>query len=81
VGHEAWNPASDGALARATFLQPPPLPADAATTAVAERQRELESRIEDLKRRRATMPPAEYDAELERLLLELARLSARDRRP
>ena len=81
VGHEAWNPGSDGALARATFLQPPQLPADAATAAVAERQRELESRIEDLKRRRATMPPAEYDAELERLLLELARLSARDRQP
>jgi hypothetical protein len=81
VGHEAWNPGSDGALARATFLQPAPRPADAAAGAVAERQRELESRIEDLKRRRASMPPAEYDAELERLLLELARLSTRDRRP
>ena len=81
VGHEAGNPGSDGALARATFLQPPLLPADEAAAAVAERLRELESRIEDLKRRRTTMLPAEYDAELERLLLELARLSARDRRP
>jgi len=27
------------------------------------------------------MPPAEYDAELERLLLELARLSPRGHRP
>jgi len=81
VGHEASNPGSDGALARATFLQPPPLPADAAAAAVAKRQRELESGIEDLKRKRATMAPAEYDAELERLLLELARLSAQSRRP
>jgi hypothetical protein len=81
VGHEAWNPGSDGALARATFLQPPSIPANEAAAASAKRQRELESQIEDLKRRRASMPPAAYDAELERLLLELARVSARDRQP
>jgi len=81
VGHEAWNPGSDGALARATFLQPPPIPANDVAAASARRQRELESQIEDLKRRRAAMPAAAYDAELERLLLELARMSARERQP
>jgi hypothetical protein len=81
VGHEAWNPGSDGALARATFLQAPPAPADAVAAAAVKRQRELESQIEELKKRRASMAPAAYDAELERLLLELARLSARGRQP
>jgi hypothetical protein len=81
VGHEAWNPGSDGALARATFLQAPSIPANEIAAASARRQRELESQIEDLKSRRASMPPAAYDAELERLLLELARVSARERQP
>jgi hypothetical protein len=81
VGHEAWNPGSDGELARATFLQSPANPANEVAAASAKRQRELESQIEDLKRRRTSMPPAAYDAELERLLLELARVSARDRQP
>jgi hypothetical protein len=81
VGHEAWNPGADGALARATFLQPPPIPTGEVDATAARRQRELESQIEDLKRRRGAMSPAEYDAELERLLLELARLSSKGRRP
>jgi hypothetical protein len=81
VGHEAWTPGPDGALARATFLQPSSIPADAVAAAAVRRQRELESQIEDLKRRRASMPAAAYDAELERLLVELARVSAQGRRP
>jgi hypothetical protein len=81
VGHEAWNPGPDGALARATFLQPSSIPADAVAAAVVRRQRELESQIDDLKRKRPSMPPAAYDAELERLLLDLARVSAQGRQP
>jgi hypothetical protein len=81
VGHEAWNPGGDGALARATFLQPTSIPADAVAAAGLKRQRELENQIEDLKKKRPSMPPAVYDAELERLLLELARVSAQGRRP
>ncbi len=63
----------DDGLARTTFLQAAALPADPAGAAVARRQRELEAQIEELKRRRPSMPPADYDAELERLLIELAR--------
>jgi hypothetical protein len=81
VGHEAPNPASDGALARATFLQASSMPADAVGAAALKRQRELESQIDDLKRKRPSMSPAAYEAELERLLLELARVSAQTRRP
>jgi hypothetical protein len=57
------------------------MPADAVGAAALRRQRELESQIDDLKRKRPSMPPADYDAELERLLLELARVSAQTRRP
>jgi len=71
VGREAWNPAPDGAVARATFLQPRAVPAN---DPVAKRQADIEAAIAALKARRSSMPPAVYDAELERLLTELARL-------
>jgi hypothetical protein len=76
VGREAWNPAPDGAVAKLTYLQPL---AGAANDPLAKRQAEIESAIADLKARRAAMPPAAYDAELERLLTELARVSAERR--
>ena len=60
------------ALARVTFLQPRP-----ANDAVGKRQEELELAVANLKARRSSMTPAEYDAELERLLTELARVSRR----
>ena len=58
----------DGAVARATFLQPRTGPLN-----------ELELAIAALKARRSSMAPAAYDAELERLLTELARISAQTR--
>jgi hypothetical protein len=69
------RPMIDGdQLARTIFLQPTALPSDAGS-AIARRQHELEAQIENLKRNRASMPPAAYDAELERLLIEVARVS------
>jgi hypothetical protein len=76
VGREAWSPDSDGAVAKLTYLQP----RAAATDPLARRQAEIEAAIADLKARRSTMPAAAYDAELERLLTELARVSAQRRR-
>jgi len=76
VGREAWNPAPDGALARATFLQPRVTPAN---DPIAKRQAATEAAIADLKARRSSLPAAAYDAELERLLTELARVSAEQR--
>jgi hypothetical protein len=78
VGREAWNLAPDGAVARATFLQPRAFPAG---DPLAKRQSDIESAIADLKARRASMPATAYDAELERLLIDLARLSAPRRAP
>jgi hypothetical protein len=62
------------AVARATFLQPRTAEAG---DAAARRQADLENAIAGLKARRSSMPAAAYDAELERLLTELARLMAR----
>jgi hypothetical protein len=66
----------DEGTARVTFLQPR---AARATDPIAKRQEELESAIADLKSRRASMSTGAYDAEMERLLTELARLSAQTR--
>jgi hypothetical protein len=76
IGREAQNPGTDGALARTIFL-----PADAAVsgdgslTTLQQKKADLERQIEELKARKGTMPPDQYAGELERLLLELARVS------
>ena len=77
VGREAQNPGPDGALARTVYLD---LDAAAgadglALTALQKAKADLERQIEELKARKASMAPDQYDAELERLLLELARVS------
>lgn len=77
VGREAQMPGPDGALARATYLEAiAPAAGDTAVAALRRRQAELEAEIEALKARQPTMNPDAYQAELERLLLELARISA-----
>jgi len=43
------------------------------------RRADLEADLEELKARRSSMSPAQYDAQLEKILLELARLSQRIR--
>jgi len=80
VGREVQNPSStDGAVARVTYIEPDAplaLPADAAQAALVRRRAELESQLEELKARKEQMPPDQYDAELEKLLVEIARISA-----
>jgi hypothetical protein len=77
VGREAGSPAPDGAVAKLTYFQ---TGIAAARDPLAARQAEIESAIADLKARRGAMTAAAYDAELERLLTELARVSAQRRR-
>ncbi len=77
VGREAPNPAPDGEVAKLTYLQR--LAVVRPDDPLAVRQGQLESAIADLKAHRAAMTPAAYDAELERLLTELARVSAQRR--
>ena len=76
IGREAQNPGSDGVLARVTYLQLATESPGAARRALLKRQAELEGQIEDLKLKRPSLSPDAYQAELERLLLELARISA-----
>jgi hypothetical protein len=82
IGREAQNPGADGALARITYLQPEAaiaLPSDTALATLVRRQADLQSQIEELKARKDQMPAEQYEAELERLLIELARVAVQIR--
>jgi hypothetical protein len=79
IGREALNPGVDGAVARVTYLALDAvlaLPSDAGQAALVRRRADLERQLEELKARKETTPPDQYDAELEKLLVEIARLSA-----
>ena len=76
VGREAQSPGADGAAARNAYLQPVGEPPEVARRALTARQTALEAEIEALKAKRTSMATDAYQAELERLLLELARISA-----
>jgi hypothetical protein len=77
IGREAQNPGSDGRLARTMFLEADAAAAagNGALDALQRRRAELEAQIEVLKAQKPAMDPDQYDTELERLLLELARVS------
>ena len=65
-------------LSKTTFLDAEPA-ATASNPAAAglEKQRiALEAQIEELKGRKDQMTPADYDAQLEKLAVELAKISA-----
>jgi hypothetical protein len=82
VGREALNPGSDGAVARVTYLEPDAalaLPADTALAVLVKRRAELEMRLEELKARKESTPADQYDADLEKLLIEIARVGAQIR--
>lgn len=81
IGREAQNPGTDGALARATYLEPPGAAAgttdsaDAALGVLLKRRIDLEAQIDALRAGKDGMPADQYEAALERLLLELARVA------
>ena len=82
IGREAQNPGTDGAIARVTYLEPDAalaLPADAALAGLMRRRAELGTLLEELKARKESTPPDQYDADLEKLLVEIARISAQIR--
>jgi len=83
IGREAAAPGTDGAVARVTYVEPDAplaLPSDAATAALVRRRADLERQLEELRARKDMMVPAQYDAGLESLLVEIARLSAEIRK-
>jgi len=82
VGREAQNPGTDGAVARITYLEPDAalaLPADTALAVLVKRRAELEASLEELKARKESTPPEQYEAELEKLAIEIARVGAQIR--
>jgi hypothetical protein len=79
VGREAQMPGNDGALARITYVQPEPplaLPIDSTQAALVRRRAELEAQLEELKARKEHMQADDYDAALEKILVEIARVGA-----
>lgn len=82
IGREAWSPGTDGAIARVTYLEPDAvlaLPADTRLADLMRRRAELETRLEEVKARKESTPPDQYDADLEKLLVEIARIAAQIR--
>lgn len=74
VGHEEAT-GGDGSVAKLVFLDSKQLEeagGDAELTKLIARRQQLEEAVEKLKGRKSEMKPEEYDAELERLLVELA---------
>jgi hypothetical protein len=79
IGREAQNAGTDGAVARITYLEPDApleLPADSTQAALVRRRADLEAQLEELKARKESTPPDQYAAELEKLLVEIARVGA-----
>ena len=77
VGHEKIE-AGDGLLARATYLDSLSVDEAAATVATAKLLKErtrLEGEIEQLIASKDSMPEAQYEATLERLFIELAKVN------
>jgi hypothetical protein len=77
VGREAEAPGQDGKLARTVYLDPEPgsVSADAAIASLERQRIRLESQLEDLKERKDSMSEVEYQAELEKILVQLARIA------
>jgi hypothetical protein len=78
LGRDALDAAGsrDGEVAKVTFLQSVPIPITraAASTALATRRADVQSKIESLQARRPLMPVEDYQSQLEPLLLELAQI-------
>jgi hypothetical protein len=74
AGRDAQSPGPDGGLARTIYLAPEST--ETAGNELLKRRAELERQLDDLRLRKASSPdPARYDAEIEKVLVEIARLS------
>jgi hypothetical protein len=82
VGREADKDGPDGGLARISYLDAE----NAAATAnpelaeLSNRRRALETAAEELKLKKGEMPDAEWNAQFEKLMIELAQVSAEIRK-
>ncbi len=82
LGREADGNGPDGLVARTTYLQQDrliPETGDSELTALLRRRAALESELEQIRVRKSSMVPDEYEAALEKVLLEIARIDRRVR--
>jgi hypothetical protein len=77
VGREPEAPGPDGAIARVLYLDAelPAIANNPELAALVRRRRELEAEAEALKLKKGTMAQPQWEAEYEKLMLELARVS------
>jgi len=77
VGREAEAPGPDGSVARMTYLdaEPGSVTADVALAGLQRRRAALEAQLEELKSKKESLATEDYEAQLERILVELARVS------
>jgi hypothetical protein len=77
IGREAAAQGDDGSASSRTYLDQPnanAAPTDEELLRLLQRRASLEAEVEELKIRRAFLPPEEYRKEFERLMIELARV-------
>jgi hypothetical protein len=81
-GRLATAEGPDGAVAALTYLDPPAVIAtsDPELQKLLVRQQALTDQIDDLRRRRATLAEADFNKQLEALIVELAEVSSQARR-
>jgi hypothetical protein len=78
TGREAGAPGADGTLAGTVYLDPEPgaqRSGDAEVAALERQRLLLEARLHALRERKSSMSDAEYQAELEKILVELATIA------
>ena len=76
TGREAEAPGEDGRLARTVYLNPEPgtISADVAIAALQRQRAALEAQLDNLKSRKDAMSDETYQMELERLLIQIAKI-------
>ena len=82
-GREAGGDGDDGSAASRFYLQPEDPgapPTDEALLALLQKRAALQLDVDELKQRRALMTADEYDAEFERLMIDLAKVAREIRR-
>ena len=77
TGKQAQVPGSDGRIAQGVYLDPDPGDAtqDAVLAELLQRKAKIEAELDALRGRKGSMASAEYEAEFEKLAIELARVT------
>lgn len=77
VGRDVARHGDDGLLASRLFLDPDPATAsgDPSVTLLIGRRNTLETELDELRRKKGFMPEADYARELERVIVDIARVS------